>query len=164
MSDAPSVSVATAVLAMVSDADLSQKFTAERSYADWELELTDYSRLHVDVVPVMNDQLVDLAARGIAAGAKVNYTVPIDIAVRYRFGQDEQDDTTGRIPNAAVDSLVALVVDIAELFTKQRLTDFTAGVHQETRITANPVKQHLHQLRQFTGIVRVTFRVDRTIT
>jgi hypothetical protein len=48
------------------------------------------------------------------------------------------------------------------LFTAARMADFAAGTWVSTELVANPVLEHLHQLRQFTGIVRVTFRANVT--
>jgi hypothetical protein len=157
MPDAISVAVAKEVTAMLAAADLSQDFEPERSYADWQLELKSAGTLRVDVVAVTTKQEVELAARG---GAKF-YTIPVDIAVRQKFGQAAQDEDTGRIEIATVDELVYLVQEIHELFLPNRLENFQAGVWQETKLIANPLHHHLQKLRQFTGIVRVTFKAEK---
>ena len=160
MPEAVTVTVAKEVAEILADASLSQAgLNVERSYADWELELNDFDQLHVDVVSVMTEQAVELASRG-----KHQYTVPVDIGIRRKFGHEKQSDATGRIEITEIDDLVLLVQEIHELFAKGRLTEFQSAVHQETRILANPIKQMLHQNRQFTGIIRLTFRVDTEIT
>lgn len=160
MPEAVSVSVAKGVLAMLAAATLSKTISPERSYADWEmlLELAEEDGLRVDVVAVTTEQKTDLSSRGSS-----QFLIPIDIAVRRKFGVDRQDDDTGRIEIAEIDALCLLVQEIHELFTPLRLVDFTAGVWQENRILVCPIKEHLRLNRQFTGIVRVTFRVDKDV-
>lgn len=153
MPTAASVSIADAIQLMLAAATLSKVIEPERSYADWDLELKEYDTLRVDVVAVTTEQQSDLAAKGV-----IRFTVPVDIAVRYRFGADKQDDDTGRIDVAKVDELVLLVQEIHSLFTPNRLTDFQAGAWVSTRIVVNPSNKHLREMRQFLGIVRVTFQ------
>lgn len=153
-----SVDVAEAVKDMLDAGTFSQEIAPERSYADWELELEDADTLHVDVAVVSTELKVELASRGSYA-----YIVPVDVCVRKRFTADVQNDDTGRIPNEQIDSLVLLVQEIHELFSPNRLTTFSGGVWQETKLMANPVREHLHKMRQFTGYLRVTFRADKAI-
>ena len=77
MPDAIAVEVAKAVTAQIAAATLSQKFTPERSYAEWDVELKDEDRLHVDVVAVTTEQTADLSSQ-----STVKYLVPVDIGVR----------------------------------------------------------------------------------
>lgn len=158
MPNAIPVDVAEAVTTMLTTALASQEIVPERSYADWELELTDSNVLHVDVVAVTTEMKTELAARG-----SLRYLIPIDIGVRQRFGTDKQNDDTGRIPNSELDPLVLLTQQIFELFMPERLTDFEAGVWISTNILAMPIKAHLHQHRQFTAVVRIVFRVEKKL-
>lgn len=158
-SDAVDVAVAKAVTAYLAAAELSQEFTPERSYADWHLELKDSDTLHVDVVIVSTKIKTELAARS----TKIVYRVPVDIAVRKRFGRDVEDEDTGRIPVEEVDALKLLVQEIHEALTQQRLADFPAGVWQNTEIVVNPAHALLLKMRQFVGIVRVTFRAEHAL-
>jgi hypothetical protein len=161
----PAALVATAVAAtaMLAAASLSQPIVPVRSYAEWDLELKgmdpiadrDADKLFVDVVAHETLQLVELATRG-----SIKFTVPIDIAVRRKFGQDKRDPGTGRVLVEEVDALMLLTEEIYLAFMPQHLTDFPAGVWQSTDLLGTPVKDHLRTLHQFTGIVRVTFRVD----
>lgn len=155
------VSIAEAVKDMLNAGTFSQKFCAERSYADWELELDgeDAESLHVDVVGVTTKQEAELEGRGSQA-----FLVPIDIAVRKRFKQSERSDAVGRVRVEKVDELVQLVEEIFCLFVPQRLTNFTTGVWQSTQIVVNPNRLMLKNHGQFEGIVRVTFRASKAIT
>jgi len=157
MSNAVSVEVAQAVTDQLAAATLSQTINPERNDADWELAMEEASDLHVDVVAVTTDQKIELSSR-----STVCFTVPVDIAVRRRFGNDKQD-AKGRVNIAEVDALKLLVQEIFLLFIPQRLTEFPAGAWEETKISVCPLVKHLKDNKQFTGIVRVTFRVDQTI-
>lgn len=154
------VSIAEAVKEMLNAGTFSQQFCAERSYADWDMELDgeDAETLHVDVCGVTTKQEVELESRG-----SQSFTVPIDIAVRRRFKASEQDDRTGRVRVALVDALVELVEEIFCLFVPQRLTNFESGVWQSTQIVVNPNRLMLKNHREFQGIVRVTFRASKAV-
>lgn len=167
--DAVQVAVAKAVVARLAAAQLSQRFTVERSYADWDMKLEamdllvlrECDKLRVDAVAHTTQQAAKLSARG-----KIQYTVPIDIAIRRKFGADKQNEDTGRIEIEEIDGLVLLVQQIHLLFTKERLAldGFNFAVWDEegggTNIVVNPDQKHLREHRQFTGIVRVFFRAD----
>jgi hypothetical protein len=163
MSEAVEVSVAKAVVTELAAATLSQKITPVRSWADWvqPLETDDTCKentLYVDVVPVATAQEVEASSR-----STLRYTCPIDIAVRKKVGADRQDEDTGRIVIEEIDSLMVLVQEIHELFTLARMQDFDAAAWQGTKRLVAPHKPHLRDMRQFTGIVRVSFRVDRKV-
>ncbi len=169
MPEAVAVSVAKAVVAQIVAArsTLSKEFTLERSYADWEkpldtmedLALRESDKLRVDVVGHMTEQTAALSSR-----TSVQIITPIDIAVREKFGPDKQDDDTGRIELARVDELMLLTQELYLMFMPQRLTSFPGAVWDAanggTKILAAPVKAHLRDLRQFTGLIRVVFRAD----
>lgn len=160
MTTAVSVAIAQAVADEIGQIEFGgQPIAAVRSYADWELELSDAGTLNIDVVAVSTEQKSELLARG----AKAKYVIPIDIAVRYRFDPSQQDDDTGRIDLEQIDQLVLLVETLHEQFLPNRLTEFQAGVWIETKILVCPVLKHLRELRQFTGIVRVTFEAAKDL-
>lgn len=148
--------VATGVTSALAGATFSQTFTAERSYADWELPLDDDAAddLRVDVVPV-NNPATELEARD-----QVNYTVAADIVVRKKLNVAEQDPSTGRIELAEIDALVALVLEIHQFFLAARLASYDSASWDKTEVRAAYIPKHLRQHRQFTGIVRVTFDVS----
>jgi hypothetical protein len=161
--EAVEVSVAKAVVSQLAAASLSRAFTPIRSWADWVRPLEDddkceEDKLYVDVVPVATAQEIEASSR-----ATLAYTCPIDIAVRRKFSPKFQDQDTLRINVREVDALMFLVQEIHELFTLARMQDFEAGTWMETRRLVAPHKAHLRDWRQFTGIVRVTFRADRKL-
>lgn len=166
--DAVQVAVGKAVTNHLLAADLSQLATIERSYADWELKLEtmdllelqqDIDKLRIDVVVHTTLQELSMVSRG-----AVRYVVPVDIAVRRKFGADKADDATGRVRIEEVDKLVKLVQEINLLFSQQRLAEFQYAVWDGekggTSILACPQQSHLREKRQFTGLVRVFFRAD----
>lgn len=148
-------------------------FELQRSYAEWDLELTNMDRvelreeekLFVDVVAHTTEQEIEVAARG----GKARFTVPIDIAIRRKFGTDKQDQETGRIKVDVIDGLVLLTQEIYLLFLQQRLSaqsfpySVWDGEKGGVRIVACPITEHLRNLRQFTSIVRVFLRADVSI-
>jgi len=170
MPSAHSVAVADAVVAhlVAASSSLAQPIAPVRSYADWEkpLEterLEECDRLMVDVVAVepAPDFKVDIASRN-----SLRYLIPVDIALRERFGSAQQNDDTGRIELARVDALVLLTQQIWESFSLERLATLEGAVwdsEHPPKIAANPLRAHLREFRQFTGIVRVTFRVHSDV-
>lgn len=160
MPEAIVVSIAKAVTQELAAAALSKEIHPERSYADWSQPLereqvSDEERLYVDVVPQATGLQVGLETRG-----TTEHRIVVDIAVRQRFSQDKQDRDTGRVVIDEVDRLMLLVEEIYELFMPQRLTEFEDAVwdpEQGTRILVAPLKRHLYEMKQFTGIVRLTF-------
>ena len=157
MSEAISVSVAKEVTRLLAAGSFSQVIAPERSYADWEkpLEADDdcpCGRLLIDVVANTAQQRMEMASRGV-----LTYTMPVDIAIRKRFGAEHQSDQTGRISVAQYDAMALLTQEIHEYCVQLRLTDFDSAVWRETMIVVSPNTDHLRQMRQWTSVVRVTF-------
>lgn len=162
--DAVAVKVVKAVVSHIETAvlrdTLSQKFILERSYADWELPLEAIGALRVDVALVTTKQETELNARG----GQLAYTVPVDLCVRVKLQSDAATVKSGRIAAAAVDPYMLLVEQLHELFTPERLSDYLDGIWQETKILAAPITKHLREMRQFTAILRITFRAEKDLT
>lgn len=155
---AVAVDTAEALKDMLADASLSQDFVCERSYADWELALdsSDDSALRVDVCIVTTKQEVELLTRG----GSLAYTVPVDVAIRKRLGREYQDDDTGRIAVEEVDALMLFVQELHEFMVQKRLDGHEAAIWEDDpKIVVAPLVKHLRDNRQFTGIIRLSFRV-----
>lgn len=159
MSDALAIQVADEVVTELLAASLSQSVTPVRSYADWTLELKNAASLRVDVVPVANEVKIEADCRD-----GVEYDIAIDIAVRKKFSQDDRDEDTGDIQNSSVDPLTFYVEEIAENFVLNRFADLEVATWQGTKIEALFIPQHLRELSQFTGIVRLSFQASRTLS
>jgi hypothetical protein len=147
------VSTADAVLNVLADHRFSQEFAPLRSYADWELPLEDAGDLRVDVVPAGSPEM-ELETRG-----SIGYTPQVDIVVRKRLAQ-EQQEADGTLILPEIDDLVLLVQEIAEYFMADRLAEFEGAAWERTQILAAFKSSHLRQYRQFTGIIRLTFKAQ----
>lgn len=126
----------------------------ERSYADWDEQLEDLSTLRVDVVPV-NVGETELDSRG-----ESRFLCHVDIGVRYRFAPEERE-STGRITVSEIDDLLLLLQQFHDHFVNngegRRLTSYTAAAWTETNVRTWYVREHLREMGQYTGIVRVTY-------
>ena len=157
MADAVLVQVADAVADALNGATagtFAADFTAVRSYADWDDQLTEAEKIRVDVVPHYAPTL-ELDGRGWIGGEAL-----IDVGVRKKFAQQEQEATTGRLANAAVDEMLLLVEQVAKYLMADRFTalDATCGaVWTKTEVRAAYIRDHLRLWGQFTGYVRLTF-------
>lgn len=133
-------------------------FTCERSYADWELPLEEGDdALRLDVVPV-GTMPADLDTR---EGSE--YRPACDVVVRKRMLPEDYVPETKRLSLAKVDELVRLVEDIHDFLCAERLSKLPEGVWQESKILAAYKPSHLRQHHQFTGIVRVTYAIDKSL-
>ena len=134
----------------------------ERSYADWDMRLEDLDTVRVDVVPV-GVRETRLEARG-----ELVYLCDVDIGVRKRFGADDHDDPTGRIELSEIDDLIQLVEQLHEYMVDadnngRRLTNYAAAAWQECSIRASYIREHLREMQQFTGILRVTYDAAKAL-
>ncbi|MGD9856514.1 MAG: hypothetical protein AB7U20_16325 [Planctomycetaceae bacterium] len=136
--------VADAVVAELNAATFSQSFTATRAYVP-RCELPDLKTLTVTVVP--SSVSVTAAARG-----ATQQDVAIDIAVQQKLDSEQ---------NAALDPLLALAEEIAEHFRGKRVAGFQDAIWSKTEFTALYAPEHLEQLRTFTSVVTLTFRIIR---
>lgn len=157
MSDAVVVAIAKGVTAELAGATLSQSFVPVRSYGDWAKPLEDAlpesGTLTVDVVPSKTGVEVALQNNN-----ELRYLVPVDIAIRRRFGKDKHVD--GRVAIEEIDALMLLVQEVHELFTPNQLNEPEAASWRSTKVVVAPHPVHLRDHRQFTGIVRVTYRME----
>lgn len=163
MDDAVSVRIAKQMTEHVKGLEAASGAIVERSYGEWEMDLKspgnwglqDANKLHIDVVAHTTEQAAELSSR-----TSLQFEVPVDIGVRQKLGIPEQDAASGLLNVEEIDRLVALTQAIHVGLTRQRLPDFDCAVWLSTRLMAAPITEHLRKLRQFTSIVRVTFRAD----
>ena len=134
--------VAEAVIAELNSATLSQPFTAVRSYLP-RSELAELKALKVTVVP--SGLSVVAASRG-----QTQQDVAIDVAVQQKLtGEDNTD----------LDPLLALAEEIAAHFRGKRLASFPSAIWVKTEFKTIYAPDHIDQLRTFTSVVTLTFRV-----
>ena len=134
--------VAEAVLADLNGAEFSQPFTAVRSYLP-RSDLAELKTLKVTVVP--SGLIVVTASRG-----QSQQDVAIDVAVQQKLSGEN---------NADLDPLLALAEEIAAYFRGKRLTTFADAIWVKTEFKTIYAPDHIDQLRTFTSVVTLTFRV-----
>lgn len=166
------VQVAEAIRSELADHDFGVPFEPVRSYADWDLPLDmDDCELHVDVVPFSAKPSPE------TRGSK-EYSVSVDVCIRKKLGFDEQHSETGEIVNEEVDALVELTEQVGEYFAydgplEGRLPDVpeaswsmdTGSSFREasggTDFKAMYDRDHLRELRQYTALIRLSYRVTK---
>jgi DNA-binding XRE family transcriptional regulator len=134
--------VAEAVAAELSAATFSQSIAVARAYLP-RIELADLKTLRVTVVP--SGVIVATASRN-----QTQRDVAIDVAVQKKLGQEQ---------NEALDPLLALAEEIAEHFRGKRLDSFPDAAWVKTEFKPIYALEHIEQLRTFTSVLTLTFRV-----
>jgi len=134
--------VAEAVVAELNATTFSQPITAIRSYLP-RVELADLKTLKVTVVP----SSVTVVA---ASRSQTQRDVAIDVAVQKKLGQEQ---------NVSLDPLLALAEEIAEHFRAKRLDSFPGALCVKTEFKPIYAPEHIEQLRTFTSVLTLTFRV-----
>lgn len=143
MTDALLLSVADAVVDGINVAAFSQSITAVRHYQP-KFDLKEMDQLHVSVVPrsISENRL----SRALTA-----FDCEVDIGIQQRNDMDQD----------SLDALSQLVSEIADLLRDNPLW----GMPESRLIELNnePVfaPDHLDELRQFTSVIRATYRVWR---
>lgn len=133
------------------------EFKAERSYADWSLELADAGELRVDVVGAA-------ITSGPASRSTLRHEVSIDIGVRKRFGIEDSKATNGRIELDEKDRLAKFVLDIHKFLCSHGQRQIGTNITwKSTELRAVYLAEHLKQFRQFTGIMRAIYTVYEEI-
>ena len=137
------IQIAEAVVAQLNAATFSQPLAAARLYAP-SFELPDMETLHVTVVP-----------RAISSSSldrnRDNFSYEIDLAV-----QKKTD-----MAHVSLDALMALVEEIADHFRVGPLASFPDARCMDVKNAPVYSQEHLDELRQFTSVLTLTFRVVR---
>lgn len=138
------IDVADSLVAELNAAQLSQPVQAVRGYVP-EYDLKEMKSLRVTVVPR------ELSVTSVSRD-RLSYDAQVDIAVQQKFAKGD---------NAEIDPLVNLVEEIADLFRLRRLASYPAAVWTKTehRVLYSP--EHWIELRQFTSLLTLTFKVVR---
>ena len=135
------VDIADAVVAQLNGHTFPLAFTAQRAYAPLQT-LKDLQTIHVTVVPkgiVLENVARDRRQRD----------YQIDIAVQKKLAS---------LAPTEIDPLVDLAAEIGDLFVG-RLASYPGAIAIKTEHTPIYALEHLEQLRTFTGVLTVTFRV-----
>lgn len=136
--------IAEAVVAELNGGSFSQPFSAARAYSP-EFELPDMDTLQVTVVP-----------KGVAThpGSRSHrqHDYSVDVAVQKKLQSAD---------NAEIDALMTLAEEVGDHFRFQRLPGFPNAMWLRTENDPVYAPEHIRELRQFTSILTVTFRVAR---
>jgi len=141
------IDIADAVVAELNDHAFSQAVTAQRLYRP-VFELPDMKTLHVSVVP----KGVEMQG---ASRTLIQHDYQIDVGVQKKLPTSPSGD------NAEIDTLMALVEEVADFFRQRRLQAMPNVVWVKTENQPVYSPEHLEQLRQFTSVLTLTFRVLR---
>jgi len=136
------ITVADALVAALNAHTFSESFTAARAYRP-TFDLKEMTDLHVTVVPKGIE--MSTLGRNVAQD-----DVQIDLAVQKRLSAPENED-------AELDALMALVREIADFV--RSTGEFNGGVWTNTENVPIYSQEHLSELRQFTSVLTLTFRV-----
>ncbi len=137
------ITIADAVVTELNAHTFGQAFTAARAYLP-RYDLADMKDLHVTVVPKGVE--IDASSRTLA-----QHDYSIDIAVQKRVGSDPSN----------MDGLMGLVEEVSDFFRQRRLAQYPAAIWVRTVNVPIYAPDHLDQLRQFTSVLTLTFRVLR---
>ena len=133
--------LAQAVADALNAGTFSMEFTAER-VALPDFELADMKDLHVTVVPrEVESALLDRA--------RDSHDVKVDVAVQKKLDA---------LTKEAVDPLMALVQEIATYLNRRNLGD---ALWRKTENKPVYSPEHLREMRQFTSVLTLTYRLVR---
>lgn len=138
------IQIADAVVAALNAATFAMPFTAERHYQP-VFDLAEMKDLHVSVVP-RGTEITQVAR------AKGTFDHKVDVAVQKKFVKGDA---------AELDPLVALAEEIAESFRAKRLPGMPDAAWVKTEHAPVYAQEHMQELRQFTSVMTLTFRVTR---
>jgi hypothetical protein len=137
------IQIADAVVTQLNAATFSQPLTAARHYVP-SFKLPDMKELHVTVVP-----------RGISSVSldrkRDTFSYEIDVAVQKKTDAEQ----------ATLDALMTLVEEIADHFRTEPLASFPDARCLDVKNAPVFSPEHLDELRQFTSVLTLTFRVVR---
>ena len=94
------------------------------------------------------------------ARGETRFLCHTDIGIRYRFAPEERD-SNGRVTVSEIDDLLLLLEQFHDHFVNngegRRLGTYLAAAWQETNVRTWYVREHLRELGQYTGILRVSY-------
>ena len=138
------IDIADAMVAELNAAAFSQAFQAQRHYRP-VFDLAELKDLHVTVVP----KGIELQG---ASRSLTQMDVQLDIGIQQKL-------VTGDA--AELDALMNLVEEIADFFRTHRLSNMPNVAWVRTENVPIYLPEHVDQLRQFTSVLTLTFRVLR---
>ncbi len=133
-------------------------FEARLSFANVDdEELTDADDEAVQIDVIVPEEFDDVA---IDTKATVVRQATFDVVIRRKFRTQDNDAATGEIDLDQVKELIELGEQLSLAATFERMSDAAnaAWINSDH----NPIyrRDHLRQLRQFTGVVAITFEIE----
>uniref|UniRef100_A0A7C4QRK5 Uncharacterized protein n=1 Tax=Schlesneria paludicola TaxID=360056 RepID=A0A7C4QRK5_9PLAN len=122
--------------------EMRQRWTLERK------RIAAIARLYAGKFPELEARAVEEGWD--LPGGQTQRDVAIDVAVQKKLGQEQ---------NEALDPLLALAEEIAEHFRGKRLDSFPDAARVKTEFKPIYAPEHIEQLRTFTSVLTLTFRV-----
>lgn len=138
------IDIADAVVAEINAGSFSQPLEAKREYLP-HFELPEMQQLRVTVVP----KSVTTQSAGRTHG---QHDYAIDVAVQKKLQSAD---------NAEIDALMNLVDELGDHFRFKRLHGFPDAMWLKTENEPVYAQEHLAEMRQFTSLLTLTFRVLR---
>jgi len=136
--------VAEAVKAELNAHEFSAEFEAVRAYVPL-FDLAEMKDLHVTIVPK------GLTVEGGSRKAS-QHDVQVDVAIQKKL---ESED------NVEIDALMALVEEISDFLKFKRLEGFPGAAWLKVENAPVYSQEHLSEMRQFTSVLMLTYRVMR---
>lgn len=137
------------------------EYEARRSFAgclDEQLVGQDVEGIKIDVIVPEDYDDIELITRG--SVAKV---ATFDVVIRRKFASEDNDADSGEVPTSQVEELVELGELLALGTTWDRLADYPGAAWDASDHSPIYRRDHLRELRQFTGAVALTFRIHADI-
>ena len=136
--------IAEAVKAGLNAHDFSMEFEAARDYLP-VFDLQEMQTLHVTVVPAgMTIAKLDRS--------RTQSDVQVDIGIQKKLSTAD---------NAEIDALMALVEEVVDFLRFRKLEAFPEALWVSTENNPIFVREHLSEMRQFTSVLSLTYRVAR---
>ena len=136
--------IAEALKDELNDHDFSMEFEATRDYLP-VFDLQDMQALHVTIVPAgVTMQKLDRS--------RTQSDVQVDIGIQKKLNAGD---------NAEIDALMALVEEIVDFLRFRKLEGFPTAMWVSTENAPIFVREHLSEMRQFTSVLTLTYRVAR---
>ena len=157
MADAVEITLADAIVSAINAASWSLLFRAERSYLDVDATLEELDVLRVDVVMPDVWDSYELDDRSTDSA-----NVSFEIAIRKRFGMEQQNQAGEGVQRAELDRLYTLAIDMARYFATDRFADVEAN-WLETNLVQAYDREQLAQDKQFLAVISLQFAVHRAL-
>lgn len=138
------VDIADAVVTCLNAGTFSQAFTAERLYQP-AFDLAEMDTLHVSVVP--KSMTVESAARD-----GTFHDCAVDIGIQKKVDPEAPEQ---------IDALMDLVEEISDHLKMRRLEGLPGVMWLSIQNEPVLAREHLEQMRQFTSVLTVVYRVKR---